>query len=403
MRAGKAAHLVASILAVLLVSCGPDTGKRSFTPGAISPALLVDAAAAAGYVARQVEADIPRAIRPRLPFRTFSYEDSLVSVLRKRYNLESVVAGAKDEWQAQLMLKHWVHSRITNGTPTVEVRHALEILEHAARGKKFWCTYYAITYIECALALGWQARKLGLDRYHDAEGLGSKHHGAAEVWSNQYCKWVYIDPQSDLHFEKRQIPLSAWELRAEWLKNKGTEVDHVVGVPPDTVLKNPAVVWWDLPDEDETALFFWIYYADNAREWNEEGASRFIFPQDSANTGLTWYQNDYSKNESRLHTGYLKNFFLTTERIEDVYWTVGVVEAELAEANRGTVVLSLDSYYPELEAYEANFNNGVSWQAVGDPGRLVWPLSEGTNSLALRTRNRAGVTGPETRVHLLLE
>lgn len=402
MKIRKVIHPVASILAVLLLSCGPDTGKRSFVPGALSPTRIVDAAAAAGYVARKVEADIPNAVRPGLPFRTFSYEDSLVSVLRERYNLGSLVAGAVDEWQAQLMLKHWVNSRITNGTPTVEVRHALEILEHAASGKKFWCTYYAITYVECALALGWQARKLGLDRYHGAEGLGSKHHGAAEVWSNQYRKWVYIDPQSDLHFEKEGIPLSAWEIRAEWLKNKGAEVDHVVGVTPDTVLKNPAVVWWDLPDEDETALFFWLYYADNATEWNEQGASKFIFPQDSANAGLTWYQNDYDKNASRLHTGYQKNLFLPTERIEDVYWTVGVVEASLAGTERGRILLSLESYCPDLESFEASFGPNA-WQKVEDPAKLVWPLAKGENSLALRTRNTAGVTGPENRVRLLLD
>lgn len=402
MRIGKAAQLVASILAVLLVSCGPDTGKRFFTPGALSPALLVDAAASAGYVARQVEADIPRAIRSRLPWKTFAYDDSLVANLREQYNLESVVTGAQDEWQAQLKLNHWVHSRITNGTPTVEASHALEILKHAAQGKEFWCTYFAITYIECALALGWQARKLGLDRYHEAEGLGSKHHGAAEIWSNQYRKWIYIDPQSDLHFEKGAIPLSAWEIRAEWLKNGGVEVDHVVGVPPDTVLENPAVVWWDLPDEDETALFFWIYYADNARKWDEEGASRFIFPQDSANAGLTWYQNDYSKNESRLHTGYLKNLFLPTDRIEDVYWTAAVVEANLAGTERNRIFLSLESYYPDLESFEASFDQNA-WQKVEDPAKLIWPLTKGENSLALRTRNIAGVTGPETTVRLLLD
>ena len=402
MRAGKAVHLIASALVVLLVSCGPDTAKRPFAPGPLSPALLVDAAASAGYVARQVETGIPRAVRPRLPFRTFSYGDSLVSVLRKSYDLASVVAGARDEWQAQLILKHWVHSRITNGTPTVEASHAAEILKHAAEGKKFWCTYYAITYVECAQALGWQARKLGLDRYHGAEGLGSKHHGAAEVWSNRYGKWVFIDPQSDLHFEKRGIPLSAWEIRAEWLKNKGVEVDHVVGVTPDTVLKNPAVVWWDLPDEDETALFFWLYYADNAREWNEQGAAKFIFPQDSANAGLMWYQNDYERNASRLHSGYLKDLFLPTGRIEDVYWTVGVVQASLTAAERGRIFLSLESYCPDFESFEASFDSST-WQRVENPAELIWTLKKGENSLALRTRNVAGVTGPETSLHLVLD
>jgi len=397
----SACVLLAGAIAFACFSCGPRLVDRSFEPGPLSLERLVDAAAAAGFTTREISADIPRAIPPRLPFKFFDYQDSLLRCLRERYNLQEVVAGAKDEWQAQLMLKHWVHSRITNGTPTVQATNAVEILEHAARGKKFWCTYYAITYMQCAQALGWPARKLGLDRYHDMEGQGSVHHGAVEVWSNLHRKWIYIDPQSDLHFEKHGVPLSAWEIRAQWLENGGADVDHVVGVPPDTMLKNPAVIWWNRPEEDETALFFWIYYADNAVKWDEEGAARFIFPQDSANAGLTWYQNGEGQR-GRLHTGYLKNLFLPTERIEDVYWTVGLVQATVVTASSGELSFSLDTFCPNLACYEISLD-GENWQEVEDPARVTWPLAKGWNSLALRTKNAAGITGAELSLRILLD
>ncbi|HUU29621.1 MAG TPA: hypothetical protein VM123_17605 [archaeon] len=389
-------------LAGFIAACGPSLDSVSFQPGPLSPVRLVDAAARAGFRVRELDFDCPRPVPPRLPFNALDYDDSLLVTLRGRYGLKEVVAGAEDEWQGQLLLKHWVHSRIKNGTPKVEANNAVEILEYAAQGKEFWCSYFAITYMQCAQALGWQARKLGLDRYHGAEGLGSKHHGAVEVWSNRFRKWVYIDPQSDLHFERNGVPLSAWEIRSSWLKSRGQGVDHVTGVPPDTVLKNPAVIWWDLPDEDETALFFWLYYADNAADWNEEGAARFIFPQDSANAGLTWYQNDYKNNKSRRHTGYQKGLFLPTDSLEDVYWTVGVVEANLVEAAPGEISLSLRSWCPNLRGYEISCSSEV-WQPVADSSRVVWPLKKGSNYLALRTVNKAGVTGPETSLRVLLE
>jgi hypothetical protein len=126
------------------------------------------------------------------------------------------------------------------------------------RGETFFSTHYAITYAECAAALGWQARKLGIDRPHGKDGFGSSHHGVAEVWSNQLAKWVAIDANFNLHYEKRGTPLSAWEIRAEWLKNQGADVDRVVGVGPQAVKKKLGRVSWHFRD-DETSSYFWNY------------------------------------------------------------------------------------------------------------------------------------------------
>jgi len=397
-----ARYLWPLLVAVALVGCGPSLERRTFEPGPLNAKRLVDAAAAAGFLAREVIAEIPAAVRSRITFRTCDYDDELLAELRRRYRLEEVIAPGKDEWNKQLLLKNWVAGKITNGNPTVEAGNALEILEHAAAGKKFYCTYFAITYLQCAQALGWQARKLGVDRLHDPDSLGSTHHGVAEIWSNQFAKWVVIDAQSNLHFEKDSVPLSAWEIRAEWLKNEGRDVDRVVGVPPEHRLKNPAIVWWDRADEDETACYFWIYISDNAVRWDEEGAAGFIFPQDSVNAGLTWYQNDYDNKKSRLHSGYLKKLFRPTDSIGDAYWTVGVVEARLDSATGEKLFLSLDSYCPNRTGYEVTFD-GESWETVAETKCLAWPVNKGWNNLGLRTTARGGVKGVETSAHLLLE
>lgn len=380
------------------LSCAPTpSGRAGGEAGPLDLPRLSEAARAAGFRVLDVKLDLPRAVRSRLAFVTLDYDDPRLAGVRDKYSLEKVVGAARHEWEAQLLLKEWVHRAIPNGTPKVKAYHAVDILDAAARGETFWCTYYGITYVECALALGWQARKIAVDRRHGPEGLESTHHGVAEVWSNAFRKWAVIDPQSNLHFERAGVPLSAWEIRAEWLRNGGADVDHVVGVPPKAVKKNPAVVWWNRAGEDETAGYFWLYVIDHADTTDPK--ARFIFPQDDANASLLWYQNNSEAKESRLHEGYRRNLFLPTREIGDAYWTVGVVEVAVAGVRPGAIELSLDAHGPGLAGFEASLD-GKAWRRVTG---VSWELRPGWNPLRLRTVNRAGVKGPEAALVLYLD
>jgi transglutaminase superfamily protein len=362
---------------------------------------LANAAERAGFRVEETKAEIPRAVRPRLGFRTLAYKDPRLAYLRERYQLRKRIESAQDEWTAQLSLKQWVSQSISNGDPRVSANTAAEILRYAAQGETFYCTHYAITYVESALALGWQARMVGVDRRHGPEGLESAHHGVAEVWSNQFSKWVVIDPQSNLHFEKDGIPLSAWEIRTEWLNNQGANVDHVVGVPPQTVKKNPAIIWWKRRNEDETAIFFWLYIEDDAvtRTWNNQ--FRYIFPQDRRNCDLIWYQNDPS-GRGRLHEGYCNDRFIPTWSLEDAYWTVGILEVRLAGVSAGTLQLSLDSYCPNQTGFEAALDDR-GWERKESGTIVTWKLKAGANCLRLRTVSLGGVKGPEAMLFLRLK
>lgn len=395
---------LAFLLALSLISAFGSEENPPFKPGPLSADRLKSAARAAGFRVRDQKVDIPRAVRPRLPFASPDYEDPALKALRQAYPLRQVVSEGRDEWQSQLLLKEWVHKAIPGGTPKISYNSAAEILEHAAQGEPFWCTHYTIAYAECAAALGWQVRKIGVDRKHGPEGMGSEHHGVAEVWSNQFRKWVVIDAQSNLHFEKHGVPLSAWEIRAEWLKDGGKLVDHVVGAPPRITRKNPAILFWNHA-EDETSIYFWLYVEDRvlANRNKDAEPARLILPQDAANAGLIWYQNgDPGTRGSEIHQGYLRNRFVTSERIEDIYWTVGVTEAALTEVANQTLYFGLDSYCPNRSGYEAS-TDGVRWEPVKNEKRVAWPLKPNWNSLRLRTAGLGGVTGPETSLLLLLE
>ncbi len=392
-------YLLAAIVALTYVTHGYCADETSFVVGPLTAARLC---AAAGFKVRENRSVIPVAAYSHIPFVAAGYDDPQLELLRKTHHLEQVVAPARDEWTAQLLLKEWVHSKIPLGNPKSSAVHALDILEKSARGEKFYCTHYAITYAECALALGWQARKLGIDRPHGKDGFQSSHHGVAEVWSNVFAKWIAIDANFNLHFEKGGVPHSAWEVRAEWLKNQGAEVERVTKAPPHTVKTKLGRTTWDFA-EDETSSYFWNYIGTHVVTGETRDPSRLLFLQDPANESLLWYQNhDPRTRSSRLHVGYLRNTFIPTRRFEDAYWTVGIVDAAVTKASAKSIHFSVKSYCPNQVAFERSVDRHA-WEPVQDTAAVKWELKPGWNTLVLRTLSRGNVAGPETTLVLFVE
>jgi hypothetical protein len=82
---------------------------------------------------------------------------------------------------------------------------------HAGYRPVVMCVHYAVTLASCCQALGIPARCAAL--------LGTPNgcdgHFVAEVWSEDYGKWVMVDPNSDATCWKDGKPLSITEIRAE--------------------------------------------------------------------------------------------------------------------------------------------------------------------------------------------
>lgn len=129
-------------------------------------------------------------------FKFDSYDNPKLSELRQRYHLDQVVAPGKTEFERQVLLVDWVNHRFKKfGKPSSIVRGALEILPAVDSGGCFFCTQYGEVMISAAASLGWVDRPLALRR-PDNRGSGSTEHTSTEIWSNQYRKWVVLDPTS---------------------------------------------------------------------------------------------------------------------------------------------------------------------------------------------------------------
>ena len=98
----------------------------------------------------------------------FEYEDDsqdnpYLLKLRKEYNLDSIISGAKNDIEKSCKLMRWVHDRWKhNGNNTPQNHDALSILKEAKNGKKFRCVEYAIVLSACLNSIGLKSRRLAL-------------------------------------------------------------------------------------------------------------------------------------------------------------------------------------------------------------------------------------------------
>ena len=83
--------------------------------------------------------------------------------------------------------------------------------------------------VSAAASLGWVDRILALRRHQPSAKGGSTEHTSTEIWSNQYRKWVMLDPTANMYLEKAGVPLNAWEIRQEWFYNAGKDLVFVIG------------------------------------------------------------------------------------------------------------------------------------------------------------------------------
>ena len=176
-----------------------NVGKVIYQADAVQARKLAEAS----YVG-----ELPKEI---VPFVFESPDAPHLVALRKRFDLDSVVAGSGGEYGAQMRLATWIGTRFQHGTDKVpggrQVCDPVAVIDAGQKGARFWCEIAARTMTQAATAVGWPARVITASR--DAY---TWEHAVAELWSNQFDKWFVVDPDFNVVFEADGVPLSAWEL-----------------------------------------------------------------------------------------------------------------------------------------------------------------------------------------------
>ncbi len=246
---------------------------------------------------------------PRYGWEDFQHP--ILRQLRDEYGLKDVVAAGKDEFQKQLLLKAWVHTILPLGNPEKDYSKAtaLDILADMKHNVAFYCTQYALVFLQCALALGWYSRKMSADYNHEF-GEEEKHHGIADIWSNQFQKWYVVDPMHNLHYEFNDVPLNALEIRSAYLNDSAASVNGVIGSHQRLIAFSADQTGFDTPSN-----YFWFFILLRNNFLAKPGIydSQALLWVDQYNKGKVWYKNGGKHGPSIPHPMYGFKQFIETD------------------------------------------------------------------------------------------
>jgi hypothetical protein len=331
------------------------------------------------------------AFRPNLAFH--SGEDLTspkFTHLINKYRLDTIFHGETDEFKRILLLRHWIKTVIAIndfGDPYPGEGNAEGILDAALKGQGFHCGHFMIVQNAVMNAFGYVTRTLGSGP--GVKGGPDGHHGINEIWLNQYSKWFLSDAKYDHHFEKNGIPLSALEIRDEYLKNQAKDIVKVKGPAREPVEINnePGERW------AETArAYTWI-------EWHGYNNMFTAYPEYTEL--LIMYEDDFFKShtwiwDNKPHWAYTHPEFmkLVTDR-DSIYWTPNTISSNV-QIIKDTAKIELISATPNLKSYQMKRMPSGGWENTGAISQVI--LGGDKVELIFRTLNLAGVTGPEYRI-----
>lgn len=338
--------------------------------------------------------------RPNTVFISFEDLSSpKFKALKEKYQLDTAFYNEKDEFRRVLLLRNWIRGKIhiSDFKETYPGGDSAEgILDAALKGQGFHCGHYMIVQNAVANAYGYVTRCLGAGP--GVKNGPSYHHGINEIWSDKYQKWFLSDAKYNHHFEKNGIPLSALEIRDEYLKNRAADMVMVKG-PDRTPVEYEMVV----NAKDETVkktkeafaqVYTWI-------SW-EKVNNRFSgWPANSDQLDtLNMYADDYFKNntwlwEGKPHWAYGTEFMRQVTDRKAIEWTPNTISSKvIIEGNKARIELSSDT--PNLKTYQMKVLPGGDWRAISNTVSLK--LKNNRNEFVFRTVNLADVAGPEHRV-----
>ncbi|MGC1242611.1 MAG: hypothetical protein WA874_13555 [Chryseosolibacter sp.] len=327
------------------------------------------------------------------------------AALRGKYQLDTIFHGEQDEFRRQLLLRNWIRTiiRIGDFEPSYPGNDFAEnILDEAIKGQGYHCGHYMVVQNAVMNSFGFVTRCLGAGP--GVKGGPDGHHGVNEIWSNKFQKWYLSDAKYNHHFEKNNIPLSALEIREEYLRNKAADVALVKG-PARTPIESDGVanakgVMIQKTRADFAQTYTWIAwesYNDRYTNWPESGKHVSI---------LNMYEDEYFKNntwiwDGKPHWAYnVKDHLIRVPDRNAIEWTPNTIQSNVEIEDR-IAHIQLESETPNLKGYEMKKASDNEWQEVAPA--LDFELTGDREEFLFRAVNLAGVDGPEHRIVIAQE
>ena len=325
--------------------------------------------------------------RSRFPFDYQKAPEPKLRALREAYNLAEVTGRGRSEFDRMVRLREWVKSRWAHGAPKAKNHaslDALQMLRRAEDGEQFFCHHYSVTFIQCCLALGWQAR------FVSTSTSGPFGHSVAEVWSNEYAKWVVMDTDYNIHYTRDGVPLNALELHNAWLgsvQDVLQNVEVVEGVPrPHYIHRNDVLYHlWHLLN------YYFRFAVIMGNSFFGKGRKSSVLADVPA---VRWY-DDRTPRRARAQG----KAACDTNRADDLYWPLNRTHISLTPlTGENGLRVFLNTLTPCFRGFEVRLDRG-NW--MPSDRRFTWALHPGVNTLEARSVNSYGCSGIAGRVSLV--
>ncbi len=344
------------------------------------------------------EVDNPQIIRSDYPFRYQPYDEPRLHELRERFELDQIVAGAKDEFEEMVLLRNWSRSQFRRCDYQLYQTNfdALEILTRRDRNETDEpydperhfdpCHFFPLLCSQVLLSMGHQAR------------LVSSDHGMLEVWSNQYGKWVLMDAELNLHYELNGVPLGGLELRQLVIDGKNDEVQIQYGEQTSGDLRTTFVHLkvWELAPGAIINGNVPFDIADLRNDW----MTNYYFrghPARSDAASLTYDDKAVSEEFRVLHAQRPRS-----RDLRQFNWTLNQAEVLVRKntpaGSAAELELAFRTVTPNFDYFEIVVDQSQVYRTAASSFR--WMLHPGRNSLRVRPVNRFGVPGIESALVL---
>lgn len=370
LRRARAAHLVLGLTMLSGVSC---TAGR-------------DDASTRARVHLVTNGVLPRGA---VPVRFQPFDEPELERLAAAEHLRALVAGTPRQFDQIRRVQDWVNAQWPDGTPNpYPPWHAVTVLDWIRSGKTGgFCAQYAQVFLQSLAALGFTARYVEIGSRDNPYA-----HYLTEVWSNDFDKWVLMDADYNLHFERSGIPLSALEIHDALVSSTLADVLPVSG-PARPGHATPST--WPLHTAE---LYYYVRYHLNANHLTRPHDPPF----DRFNDMIEFEDARVPAWEVSPVASTFPKVRLTRRRVSDR----GVVAAKLNQVRLGMRSAAADSVTLEMhdnvlqrDAYEYRMTAlgaaPEAWQSTR-VSTFTLRLPDSGGLVEVRGVNIRGVAGPSS-------
>jgi len=313
----------------------------------------------------------------------------------EREDLAKLKDGAGSEFDIIVRALDYASRRWIWGSPAVEYPkwNAVDIIERAESiGGGGMCIQFAAYLSHILTVMGFHARHVNIIA-----------HEVVEVWSNDFQKWVYLDPTQgvDIYcYDKNTgVPLSLYDCHKAYYEMYG------VKTPIDWM--KPPSAWRTLPlDFKRLPISFsttdprielahpdWGGYYVNVefmRMMPRNDFSTTSLPEPLQQGNIQWPWDGYLNWYDRLAPPKLQ-YSRHTDREADFWPTLNQVRWEaVPEINGDMVFIVMTTFTPSFKTFQVRTEDG-KWADSDD--HYTWRLHSGNNRLEMRAVSGFGVVG----------